>query len=185
MDVKATNLPDVKLVIPELFEDSRGFFLEAWNAESFRQAGLPADFVQLNHSRSSQWTLRGLHFQLTHPQGKLVRVLQGRILDVAVDVRPGSEQFSRWTSVELSSDNHHQIYLPPGFAHGFLVLSSYADVEYLTTDFYDPTGERCLLWNDPAIGIEWPLTDQPQLSAKDKTAPRLEELAAELELFRI
>ncbi len=185
MEVNATALPDVKLITPQLFGDSRGFFLEAWNADRYREAGLPVNFVQLNHSRSSQGTLRGLHFQLTHPQGKLVRVLEGKILDVAVDIRPGSAHFARWTAVELSSENHQQVYLPPGFAHGFLVLSASADVEYLTTDFYDPSGERCLRWNDPAIGVEWPVTDIPLLSDKDLAAPRLEELAADLEIFRI
>jgi dTDP-4-dehydrorhamnose 3,5-epimerase len=185
MEVRATAIPDVKLILPKLLGDSRGFFLEAWNADRYREAGLPEKFVQLNHSRSSKGTLRGMHFQLTHPQGKLVRVLEGRILDVAVDIRPRSAHFTSWTAVELSSENHHQVYLPQGFAHGFLVLSAFADVEYLTTDVYDPTGERCLLWNDPAIGIDWPITDKPLLSEKDQAAPRLEELTADLELFRI
>ncbi|MBL7032666.1 MAG: dTDP-4-dehydrorhamnose 3,5-epimerase [Candidatus Delongbacteria bacterium] len=184
MEIRATALPDVKLIIPQLFEDERGFFFEAWHAERFREAGLPDRFLQLNHSRSKRNALRGLHFQVTHPQGKLVRVLSGSILDVAVDLRPGSPDYASWSSVELNDQNRHQLYLPHGFAHGFYVLSRQAEVEYLTTDIYDPAGERSLLWNDPAIGIVWPTTT-PRLSPKDSSAPRLEELASELEVFRL
>ncbi len=183
MEITPTAIAAVKLIQPRVWEDGRGFFFEAWREDAFHAAGIEERFRQLNHSRSVQDTLRGLHFQVTHTQGKLVRVLAGEIWDVAVDLRPGSDSYRRWVGMRLSAENRRQIYLPPGFAHGFCVLSAVAEVEYFTTDVYDPAGERSLLWNDPAIGIEWPVAE-PLLSEKDRAAPRLAELETELEVFR-
>ena len=169
MNIVPTALPDVLIIEPKVFGDARGFFFESFNARAFRQAtGVALDFVQDNHSRSAQGVLRGLHYQLQQAQGKLVRVARGSVYDVAVDVRKSSPTFGRWVGVELSESNQRQLWVPPGFAHGFLVTSASADFLYKTTDYYAPEHERSIAWNDPAIGIEWPLTGEPQLSAKDR-----------------
>lgn len=164
-----TALPGVLIIEPRLFEDARGFFLESWNARAFARAtGVDLSFVQDNHSRSRRGVLRGLHYQIRQPQGKLVRVVRGAIFDVAVDLRKSSPTFSRWFGTELTEDNHRQLWVPPGFGHGFLVLSGSADVLYKVTDYYAPEHDRSLLWNDPAVGIDWPLDGiEPLLSAKD------------------
>jgi dTDP-4-dehydrorhamnose 3,5-epimerase len=173
--VTPTALPDILILEPRRFGDARGFFVESFNARRFAEAtGVHAEFVQDNHSRSAQGVLRGLHYQIRQPQGKLVRVVRGRVFDVAVDLRRSSPAFGRWAGVELSEDNHRQLWIPPGFAHGFLVLSESADFLYKTTDYYAPEHERCVRWDDPSIGIEWPIRGQaPLLSAKDSAAPAL------------
>jgi dTDP-4-dehydrorhamnose 3,5-epimerase len=172
--VADTDLPGVKLITPRVFGDDRGFFLESWNARSFAEAGLDVPFVQDNHSRSARGVLRGLHYQLANPQGKLVRVTQGAVFDVAVDIRRSSPYFGRWTGHVLSGDNRQMLFIPPGFAHGFLVLSDSADFLYKCTTLYDPPSDRSLAWDDPDIGIDWPLDGlTPLLSAKDAAAPRL------------
>ncbi|HVQ37163.1 MAG TPA: dTDP-4-dehydrorhamnose 3,5-epimerase [Pyrinomonadaceae bacterium] len=176
MKIINTELPGVVVIEPEIHRDHRGFFLETYNAEKYRAAGLPEVFVQDNHSRSMGHTLRGLHAQLKHPQGKLVRAIAGRIFDVAVDIRPDSPYFGRWVGVTLSSDSANQCYIPPGFAHGFYVLSQTAEVEYKCTDFYCPGDEINLRWDDPAIGISWPSTT-PVLSTKDATGMLLADVA--------
>jgi dTDP-4-dehydrorhamnose 3,5-epimerase len=164
----ATAIPDVLILEPKVFGDQRGFFFESFNQEAFNQVtGLNANFVQDNHSRSAKGVLRGLHYQIQQPQGKLVRVVSGEVLDVAVDIRRSSPTFGKAVSVVLSGDNHKQLWIPPGFAHGFVVLTETADFLYKTTDYYAPAFERCILWNDPAIGIDWQLTDLPKLSGKD------------------
>lgn len=164
-----TDLTGVALLEPVVFGDDRGFFMETWNRRTFEGLGIDCDFVQDNHSRSAQWVLRGLHYQVTRPQAKLVRVVAGEVFDVAVDLREDSPTFRRWTGVHLSAANRRQLYVPAGFAHGFLVLSESADLLYKCSDFYDPSGERGLAWNDPAIGIAWPLPGdvRPILSPKD------------------
>ena len=161
-----TTIPGVVIIEPDVYRDSRGFFLETYHADKYLEAGIPGPFVQDNHSRSVRGTLRGLHLQIRHPQGKLVRVIEGEIFDVAVDVRRGSPTFGQWMGVTLSAENFRQCYVPPGFAHGFAVLSPVAQVEYKCTDIYDPKGELGIAWNDPGIGIDWPLTD-PLLSERD------------------
>lgn len=173
--VTPTNLPEVLMVQPRVFGDARGFFFESFNARNFTEAtGIDAAFVQDNHSRSARGVLRGLHYQIRQPQGKLVRVVQGRVFDVAVDLRRGSPRFGQWTGVELDEGDHRQLWIPPGFAHGFMVLSDSADFLYKTTDYYAPEHERCLRWDDPSIGIDWPLRDmKPLLSDKDGKAPCL------------
>jgi len=164
-----TRLPEVLLIEPKVFGDVRGFFFESFNQRAFAQAtGLDVNFVQDNHSRSARGVLRGLHYQIQQPQGKLVRVVRGAVFDVAVDLRRSSPNFGRWVGADLSEDNHRQLWVPPGFAHGFVVTSDSADFLYKTTDYYAPEHERCIAWNDPAIGIEWPLQAEPQLSAKDR-----------------
>ncbi|MFM7207220.1 MAG: dTDP-4-dehydrorhamnose 3,5-epimerase [Planctomycetaceae bacterium] len=169
MNVTPTDLPGVVVIEPRVFEDARGFFLESFNHAGFEQAlGGSAAFVQDNQSHSRARVLRGLHYQVDRPQGKLVRVLQGAIWDVAVDIRPDSPAFGRWTAVELSAENRRQLWVPPGLAHGFLVLSESADVLYKTTDYYSPPGERCIVWNDPDLAIAWPLAGEPVVSAKDR-----------------
>ncbi len=168
--MKATRLaiPDVILLEPKVFGDSRGFFFESFNQKAFQQATeLDVAFVQDNHSRSAKNVLRGLHYQIHQPQGKLVRVVRGAVFDVAVDIRKSSPTFGKWVGAELTEDNHHQLWVPPGFAHGFVVLSDSADFLYKTTEYYAPEHERCILWNDPALAINWPV-DQPVLSAKDQ-----------------
>jgi len=168
MNVTTTAIPDVLLLTPKVFGDSRGFFFESFNERAFEAAiGGPAHFVQDNHSRSGRGVLRGLHYQVEQPQGKLVRVVAGAVFDVAVDIRPGSQTFGRWVAAELTADNHHQLWIPPGLAHGFLVLSDSAEFLYKTTAYYVPAHERCILWNDPVLDIRWPLEGQPILSAKD------------------
>ncbi|AWI75252.1 dTDP-4-dehydrorhamnose 3,5-epimerase [Parazoarcus communis] len=169
MKVTQTAIPEVLVLEPKVFGDSRGFFLESFNARTFREVtGLDVDFVQDNHSRSGRGVLRGLHYQLQQPQGKLVRVVRGAVYDVAVDVRRNSPTFGKWVGAELSEDNNCQFWVPPGFAHGFVVLSESADFLYKTTDYYAPQHERCIMWNDPAIGIDWHFDGEPLLSAKDK-----------------
>ncbi|MGO8720337.1 MAG: dTDP-4-dehydrorhamnose 3,5-epimerase [Acidobacteriaceae bacterium] len=167
MEILPTRLPGVLRLRPRIFCDDRGWFAELWNEAAFQKAGLPSRFVQDNQSRSRQHVLRGLHFQLQHPQGKLVRAVAGRIFDVAVDVRRSSPHFGHWVGLELSAEVPEMLWIPPGFAHGFLVLSESADVLYKTTDFYSPASERTVLWNDPSLGIEWPLTAGPIIAPKD------------------
>lgn len=166
-----TRLPEVIVLTPKVFGDDRGFFMESFNARAFAEAtGVHAGFVQDNHSRSAHGVLRGVHYQIQQPQGKLVRVVQGEVFDVAVDLRRSSPRFGQWAGVRLSAENKQQLWVPPGFGHGFLVLSESADFLYKTTDYYAPTHERCLRWDDPHVGIEWPLGElqgEPKLSAKD------------------
>lgn len=183
MKVTPTDIPDVLVIEPKVFGDARGFFFESFNRRTFRElTGADLDFVQDNHSRSAQGVLRGLHYQIQHPQGKLLRVVRGAVFDVAVDVRRSSATFGRWVGVELSEDNQRQLWVPQGFAHGFLVLSASADLLYKTTDYYAPQHERCIAWNDPQVGVAWPLEQagggQPLLSAKDQAGVAL--AAAEL-----
>ena len=176
MNVVQTAIPDVLMIEPRVFGDTRGFFLEGYNARGFRQAtGLSVDFVQDNHSRSRRGVLRGLHYQVQQAQGKLVSVVCGAVFDVAVDIRRSSPGFGRWVGVEVSEDNHRQLWLPPGIAHGFLVLSERVDVFYKTTDYYAPEHERVILWNDPDIDIEWPLADKPLLSPRDQAGLPLKQ----------
>lgn len=176
MKVTPTAIPDVLVIEPKVFGDARGFFFESFNRKAFHEAtGLDMDFVQDNHSRSGKGVLRGLHYQVQQPQGKLVRVVRGAVFDVAVDIRKDSPTFGQWVGTELSEDNHRQLWTPPGFAHGFLVLSDSADFLYKTTDYYAPQHERCIAWNDPSIGIEWPTGVQPLLSVKDQGGKRLED----------
>lgn len=169
MKIIPTNIPDVLILEPQVFGDARGFFLETWNAQTFAEAGLNLNFVQDNHSRSGQGILRGMHYQIQHPQGKLVRVTSGKVFDVAVDLRQSSPTFGQWAGAELSADNHRMLWVPPGFAHGFYVMSESADFLYKCTDFYAPAYDRSLRWDDPTVGIEWPLVNgtQPTISAKD------------------
>jgi dTDP-4-dehydrorhamnose 3,5-epimerase len=174
MKVIPTTIPDVLLIEPKVFGDARGFFFESFNQKAFAQAtGLDLNFVQDNHSRSARGVLRGLHYQIQQPQGKLVRVVRGSVFDVAVDLRKSSSTFGQWVGAELSEDNHRQMWVPPGFAHGFVVTSESADFLYKTTDYYAPQHERCIAWNDPAIGIQWPLAEPPQLSVKDQAGAPL------------
>jgi dTDP-4-dehydrorhamnose 3,5-epimerase len=175
----STELPGVLVIEPDVYRDSRGFFLESYHLQKYRDGGIPLSFVQDNHSHSVRGTIRGLHAQHRRPQGKLLRVIEGKIFDVAVDIRRGSPTFRRWIGIDLSSDNFRQCYIPPGFAHGFAVLSSSAQLEYKCTDYYDPTDELGVLWNDPEIGIAWPV-ENPILSAKDLAAPRLRDLIDKL-----
>ena len=180
MNVISTAIPEVLIIEPKVFGDARGFFYESFNQQAFNEAtGTNHKFVQDNHSRSSRGVLRGLHYQIQQPQGKLVRAARGAVFDVAVDVRKASPTFGKWVGVELSEDNHRQLWVPPGFAHGFVVLSESADFLYKTTDYYAPAYERSIAWNDPAIGIEWPLSAEPSLSAKDQQGVAL----AQAELF--
>jgi dTDP-4-dehydrorhamnose 3,5-epimerase len=180
MQVTATSLPEVLIVEPKVFGDERGFFFESFNRKLFSEkARLTNDLVQDNHSRSAKNVLRGLHYQIQHPQGKLVRVVRGSVFDVAVDIRKSSPNFGRWVGTELSEKNHRQLWVPPGFAHGFLVLSESVDFLYKTTDYWHPEHERCIRWNDPTIGIDWPLDGAPMLSAKDARGKKI----AEAEVF--
>lgn len=179
MQIIPTAIPDVLIIEPKVFGDARGFFFESFNERAFREAtGLAVNFVQDNHSRSARGVLRGLHYQVRQPQGKLVRVVRGSVFDVAVDLRRSSATFGRWVGTELSEDNKRQMWVPPGFAHGFLVTSESADFLYKTTDYYAPEHERCLAWNDPAIGIGWPLEAEPRLSAKDQNGRPLSSVEA-------
>lgn len=169
MNIIKTAIPDVVIIEPKVFGDSRGFFFESFNARAFaEQTGVDVTFVQDNHSRSQKGVLRGLHYQLQNPQSKLVRVVQGEVLDVAVDIRKHSPTFRQWVAVRLSADNHRQLWVPAGFAHGFVVLSESAECLYKTTDYYNPSAERCIRWDDPTLAIDWELAEQPQLSAKDQ-----------------
>lgn len=173
MKVTTTNIPDVLMIEPEVFSDSRGFFYESFNQKAFNEAtGLDVQFVQDNHSRSAEGVLRGLHYQLPpHTQGKLMRCTHGAVWEVAVDIRTTSPTFGKWTGVELSEENHKQLWIPPGFANGFLVLSDWADLQYKTTDYWAPSHERCIAWNDATLDIQWPLSTlrigAPKLSSKD------------------
>jgi dTDP-4-dehydrorhamnose 3,5-epimerase len=176
MNVVQTGLPGVVILEPTVFGDERGFFLESHNQRAFEEAtGAHASFVQDNHSRSRKGVLRGLHYQIRQPQGKLVRVVAGEVFDVAVDLRRSSPAFGRWTGIRLSAENKRMLWVPPGFAHGFLVLSDAADFLYKTTDYYAPEHERCVIWNDPDIGIRWPLEQEPILAQKDRAGARLGE----------
>lgn len=169
MQIIDTSLDGVKILEPKVFGDERGFFLESWNQQAFADNELPTQFVQDNHSRSQQGVLRGLHYQIKNPQGKLVRVTQGEVFDVAVDMRKSSATFGQWVGVSLSESNRRQLWVPPGFAHGFYVVSASADFQYKCTDYYAPEHERSLLWNDPFVGVEWPVgpDNEPVLAAKD------------------
>ena len=173
MQLIPTTLKDVLILEPKVFGDERGFFLEAYNEATFKALGLPTHFMQDNHSGSRKGVLRGLHYQLKQPQGKLVRALRGEIFDAAVDLRRDSPQFGRWFGLVLSAENKRQLWIPPGYAHGFLVLSEFAEVSYKATELYAPAYERSVLWNDPAIGIEWPLEGEPTLSEKDRAGALL------------
>lgn len=180
MKAIATAIPDVLILEPKVHGDERGFFYESFNQRAFEAAtGFSPAFVQDNHSRSTKGVLRGLHYQIRQPQGKLVRVVRGSAFDVAVDIRKSSPTFGRWVGVELSESNHRQLWVPVGFAHGFVATSDSADFLYKATDYYAPEHERCIAWNDPAIGIDWPLDGPPSLSGKDAAGVRL----AEAEVF--
>lgn len=176
MKVHCSDLPGVLVLEPRVFRDERGFFLESWNARTFRDAtGLDATFVQDNHSRSARNVLRGIHYQLEKPQGKLVRVVSGSVWDVAIDLRRSSPDFGRWVACELSAENKKQLWIPPGFGHAFLVLSEAADVLYKATQYWIAEYDRSIRWNDPTLGIAWPLAGEPMLAAKDAKAPLLEQ----------
>ena len=180
MPTHPTGIPEVIIIEPNVYGDDRGFFYESFNARAFaEQSGLSVDFVQDNHSKSAKGVLRGLHYQIQQPQGKLVRVVAGEVFDVAVDIRKQSPTFGKWVGVILSAENKRQLWVPPGFAHGFLVTSDSAEFLYKTTDYYAPEFERSILWNDPAIGIEWPWDGEPMLSNKDKVG----KLLADAEVF--
>lgn len=181
MRVLATALSGVKIIEPTVFGDERGFFFETWNKRTYEEAGIHASFVQDNHSRSARGVLRGLHYQVKQPQGKLMRVVAGRVYDVAVDVRRSSPEFGRWVAVELSADNKRMLWVPPGYAHGFLSLEDGSEFVYKCTDFYAPEHERTVLWRDPDIGIDWPLDGigQPLVAAKDAAG----ELLAAAEIY--
>jgi dTDP-4-dehydrorhamnose 3,5-epimerase len=176
MKVIATRFPEVLLLEPDVFGDARGFFFESWNEREFERAGIRARFVQDNHTRSRKDVLRGLHYQLSQPQGKLVRVVAGEIFDVAVDIRRSSPNFGKWEGVRLAAESRTMIWIPVGFAHGFLVLSDFAEVIYKVTDFYAPGDERCIRWDDPELGISWPLSAGPELSVKDAAGSRLRDV---------
>lgn len=176
MNVIETELPGVLIIEPKVFGDERGFFYESFNAKAFEAAtGVTAQFVQDNHSRSQKGVLRGLHYQLQNTQGKLVRVTAGEVLDVAVDIRRSSKHFGQWVAVRLSAENHRQLWVPEGFAHGFVVLSDFAEFLYKTTDYYTPSAERCIRWDDPTLAIDWQLDAAPQLSAKDQDGKSFKE----------
>jgi dTDP-4-dehydrorhamnose 3,5-epimerase len=178
MKFRATPIAGMMLIEPQVFGDNRGFFMETWHAVKFKEAGIDAGFVQDNHSRSTQWTLRGMHMQVEHTQGKLVRVTSGAVFDAVVDLRRGSPSFGRWWGAELSDANHHMLWVPAGLAHGMLVLSESADFLYKCTDIYSPRHERTLAWDDPTAGIEWPLPAglTPKLSAKDLLGASFDEI---------
>ncbi len=176
MKVIESELPEVLIIEPKVFGDERGFFYESFNAKAFaEEAGVTEPFVQDNHSRSQKGVLRGLHYQIEHAQGKLVRVTAGSVLDIAVDIRRSSPHFGKWVGIQLSAENARQLWIPPGFAHGFLVLSDYAEFLYKTTDYYTPSAERCIRWDDPDLGIDWGLAEAPKLSAKDQVGKTLKE----------
>jgi dTDP-4-dehydrorhamnose 3,5-epimerase len=180
LKITPTSLPDVLLIEPKVFLDERGFFLESYQKKDFQEAGIEAEFVQDNHSKSCRGTLRGLHYQIQQPQGKLIRVIAGEVFDVAVDIRKHSPNFGRWTAEYLSAENKKMLWVPAGFAHGFYVTSPVTEVLYKTSDYYAPAWERCILWNDPALGIPWPTKGEaPILSAKDATG----KLLAEAEIY--
>lgn len=177
MKVTPTSIADVLIIEPKVFDDERGFFLESFNQRAFNAAtGTELSFVQDNHSRSTKGVLRGLHFQVSQPQGKLVRVVRGSVFDVAVDIRRASPTFGHWAGLELNEDDPRQLWIPPGLAHGFLVLSESADVLYKTTEYYLPTDETCLAWDDPSVGIQWPLQMSPILSSRDRSGQSLRSI---------
>jgi dTDP-4-dehydrorhamnose 3,5-epimerase len=178
-----TELPDVILIEPDVFRDARGFFLESYHEEKYRRGGIAGPFVQDNHSHSVRGTLRGLHAQRASPQGKLVRAMSGEMFDVAVDIRVGAPTFGKWVAALLSGENFRQLYIPPGFAHGFCVLTDRVDVEYKCTDFYDKADEIAIRWDDPEIGIAWPV-EKPIVSEKDQAAPFLKDIRDRLPLYR-
>jgi dTDP-4-dehydrorhamnose 3,5-epimerase len=176
MSIQATSIPDVLIIEPKVFGDERGFFYESFNERTFaEQTGIKAQFVQDNHSKSAKGVLRGLHYQIQQAQGKLVRVVAGEVFDVAVDIRKHSPTFGQWVGLLLSAENKRQMWIPQGFAHGFLVISESAEFLYKTTDYYAPEFERSIIWNDPAIGIQWPVEYEPNLSNKDKAACLLKD----------
>ncbi|MFS2160637.1 dTDP-4-dehydrorhamnose 3,5-epimerase [Pseudomonas sp. Pseusp122] len=176
MNVIASDLPEVLIIEPKVFGDARGFFYESFNAKTFAQAtGISTEFVQDNHSRSQKGVLRGLHYQIENAQGKLVRVTAGEVLDIAVDIRRSSRTFGQWVGVRLSAENHRQLWVPEGFAHGFVVLSDYAEFLYKTTDYYTPAAERCIRWDDPTLAIDWQLDQAPLLSGKDQQGSDLND----------
>jgi dTDP-4-dehydrorhamnose 3,5-epimerase len=175
MEFIPTRLPDVVLIKPKVWNDARGFFLEVWNEREFQHAGLNVHFRQDNYSRSVRNVIRGMHYQLRQPQGKLVRCTRGAIFDVAVDLRRSSDTFGRWVGMELSEFNHHALWIPPGFAHGFCVISDRADVYYKASELYDAASDRVVLWNDPQLRIEWPISEAPLLSSRDAGAPSLQD----------
>lgn len=180
MKIIPTSIPDILLIEPRVFQDERGFFMESYQKQKFKEAGIDVDFVQDNHSKSSLGTLRGLHYQIRQAQGKLVRVVAGEVFDVAVDIRKNSSTFGQWVGDYLSAENKRMLWVPPGFAHGFYVTSAEAEVLYKASDYYAPEWERSLLWNDPAIGVTWPIeAGSPILSAKDEKG----QLLSEAELF--
>lgn len=172
-----TEIPEVLIIKPRVFDDDRGFFMESYQKQKFTKAGIAYDFVQDNHSSSKIYTLRGLHYQVRHTQGKFVRVVVGEIYDVAVDLRKSSPFFGNWVGAHLSAENKHQLWIPPGFGHGFLALTERADVLYKATDYYDKDGERCIRWDDPDLAIDWPIPEgeKPMISAKDAEAPFLQK----------
>jgi dTDP-4-dehydrorhamnose 3,5-epimerase len=176
-----TDIPEIIIIEPRVYEDSRGFFMETYQARNFAEAGIGPNFVQDNHSRSIQYTVRGLHYQIRHAQGKLVRVVDGEIFDVAVDIRRSSPSFGRWIGTFLSAKDRRQLWVPPGFAHGFYVVTAWAEVLYKATDYYDPEAERCILWNDPTLNVTWPIATGvlPILSSKDMVGKSF----AEAELY--
>jgi len=176
MKISATAIPDVLVFEPVVHGDERGFFMETWRRSWFEELGIASEFVQDNHSKSSQGILRGLHYQVNRPQGKLVRVIEGEVYDVAVDLRQSSPTFGRWIGVTLSAQNRHQLWVPPGFAHGFYVTGDTAQVIYKCTDYFSPADDRSLFWNDKSVGIDWPLVNgEPRLSEKDRNAPLLKD----------
>ncbi len=180
MEFVPTHIPDVVLIKPKVFGDSRGYFLETWHESRFAAAGIATHFVQDNHSRSAKWILRGMHYQMRQTQGKLIRVTRGAVFDVAVDMRRSSATFGQWVGMELNDTNHHMLWVPAGFAHGFLTLSDEVDFVYKCTDFYAPQHERALRWDDPQVGIDWPLPPgvQPTLTARDATAEGIDNIEA-------
>lgn len=181
MKIVATAIPDVLIIEPQVFGDERGFFFESYNARKFAElTGIKAEFVQDNHSRSAKNVLRGLHYQIKQPQGKLVRVVAGEVFDVALDIRKSSPTFGHWAGFTLSAENKRMAWVPPGFAHGFVVLSDYAEFLYKTTDYWSPEHERCIIWNDPGLAIDWQIRENPQLSAKDSVG----RLLADAEVFK-
>ncbi|MCF6186824.1 MAG: dTDP-4-dehydrorhamnose 3,5-epimerase [Desulfobulbaceae bacterium] len=176
MKIRQTTIPEILLIEPQVFGDERGFFFESFNQRRWlEETGLSTEFVQENHSRSGKNVLRGLHYQIKQPQGKLVRVIVGKVFDVAVDIRRGSPTFGSWTGALLSAENKQQLWIPEGFAHGFVVLSDAAEFIYMTTDYYAPEHERAIRWNDPHLAIDWPIAGEPLLSAKDRKAPLLKD----------
>ena len=178
MKFEPTDLADVVLITPRVFGDDRGFFMETWQRRKFAEAGIDVDFVQDNHSRSARGALRGLHYQVKQPQGKLVRATVGEVFDVAVDIRRGSPTFGRWVGRRLSAENKQMLWIPPGFAHGFYVMSEIGEFQYKCTDYYAPEHERCIRWNDPTIGIEWPIKhhERPLLSERDRAGKSLKDI---------